>query len=62
MPCRREIDMENTKLFCLIYELKGMITSLSELAEYDENYQIPMIESVEDKMKLIIQEIESKSA
>jgi hypothetical protein len=54
--------MENFKLFCLIYELKGMVTTLSDLADHDENYQIPMIENVEEKMKDIIKEIESKSA
>jgi ketol-acid reductoisomerase len=54
--------MENIKLYCLIYELKGMIKTMSELAEYDDNYQIPMIENVEEKMKEIMQQIEEKSA
>lgn len=50
--------MENVKLYCLIYELKGMVKTLSELADHDENYQIPMIETVEEKMKEIVQKIE----
>jgi hypothetical protein len=54
--------MENFKLICLIYELKGMVKTLSDLADHDENYQIPMIENIEDKMKDIMQEIELKSA
>jgi hypothetical protein len=54
--------MENTKLFCLVYELKGMVKTLSELANYDDNYQIPMIETIEDKMREITEEIERKSA
>lgn len=50
--------MENVKLYCLIYELKGMVKTLSELADHDENYQIPMIETVEEKMKEIVQKLE----
>lgn len=50
--------MENVKLYCLIYELKGMVKTLSELANYDENYQIPMIETIEEKMKEITGEID----
>jgi hypothetical protein len=50
--------MENMKLYSLLFELKGMIKTLSELANYDENYQIPMIETIEEKMKEITQEIE----
>lgn len=54
--------MENLKLYLLIYELKGIINTLSNLANYDENYQLPMIEDAEDKMKEIIQEVEKVSA
>jgi hypothetical protein len=54
--------MENLKLYCLIFELRGMVKSVSDLADYDENYNNPMIENIEDKMKEIIQEIEKKSA
>jgi hypothetical protein len=54
--------MDNIKLYCLIYELKGMVKSVSELADHDDNYHNPMIENIEDKMKEIIQEIEKKSA
>jgi hypothetical protein len=35
---------------------------LSDLADHDENYQIPMIENIEDKVKEIIQVIEGMSA
>jgi hypothetical protein len=54
--------MENLKLFCKIFELKGMVNTLSDLANHDENYQIPMIESIEDKMKEVIKEIEEMNA
>jgi hypothetical protein len=54
--------MENLKLYCLIYELRGMVKSVSDLSDYDENYNNPIIENIEDKMKEIIQEIEKKSA
>jgi hypothetical protein len=54
--------MENLKLYCLIYELRGMVKSVSELSDYDENYNNPMLENIEGKMIEIIQEIEKKSA
>jgi hypothetical protein len=54
--------MENLKLYCLIYELRGMVKSVSDLVDYDENYNNPMLENIEVKMKEIIQEIEKKSA
>lgn len=38
-----------------------MVKTLSNLADHDENYQIPMIENIEDKMKEIIGEIEKTS-
>lgn len=50
--------MENVKLYCLFYELKGMVKTLSDLADHDENYQIPMIETIEEKMKEIADQIE----
>lgn len=50
--------MENVKLYCLLYELKGMVKTLSELTNYDDNYQIPMIETIEEKMKEIVDQIE----
>lgn len=49
--------MENVKLYCLIFELKGMVKTLSDLADHDENYQIPMIETIEEKMKEITEKI-----
>lgn len=54
--------MENIKLYCLIYELKGMISSLSELGNYEENYNLPIVETIEVKMNQIINVIEEKSA
>lgn len=52
----------NLKLLFKIYELNGMVKTLSDLADHDENYQIPMIENIEVKMKDIIGEIEKISA
>jgi F420-0:gamma-glutamyl ligase-like protein len=54
--------MDNIKLYCLIYELKGMVKSASDLENHEDNYYNPMIENIEEKMKEIIQEIEKKSA
>jgi hypothetical protein len=54
--------MDSIKLYCLIYELNGMVKSVSDLADYDDNYHNPMIENIEVKMKEIIQEIEKKGA
>lgn len=54
--------LENLKLYLLIYELKGMINTLSDFENYEENYQLPMIESLQDKMKEVIQEVEKVSA
>jgi hypothetical protein len=54
--------MESFKLCCLIFELNGMIKSMSELINHDEQYQNPMIENIEDKMKEIIGEIENGKA
>jgi hypothetical protein len=54
--------MENFKLYCLLYELKGMVKSASDLECHDDNYHNPMIENIDVKMNEIIQEIEKKSA
>lgn len=54
--------MENTKLYCLIYELKGIVQSLSDLADYDDSFNNPVIERIEEKTKEIIQVIEKTSA
>lgn len=54
--------MENFKLVCLIFELNGMIKSMSELINHDEEYNNPMIESIEDKMKEIMGEVENSKA
>jgi F420-0:gamma-glutamyl ligase-like protein len=54
--------MENFKLYGLLYELKGMVKSASDLENHDDNYYNPMIENIDVKMNEIIQEIEKKSA
>ncbi|WP_157967873.1 hypothetical protein [Paraliobacillus sp. X-1268] len=52
--------MENMKMYLLIYELKGVIESLQEFAEHDEEYYTPLNEKIESKLENIIQEIENK--
>lgn len=52
--------MDNLKLYCLIYELKGVVKSLSEMADQDENYNNPVIEVLEEKMKEVMGEVEKK--
>lgn len=54
--------MENISLYCKIYELKGLISSLIDLSEEDERFYNPMIERMDNKMKEIVQEIETKGA
>lgn len=50
--------MDNKVLF-LIYELKGLISGLSDLAEYEEALQnFSMIERLENKTNEIVQIIE----
>lgn len=50
------------KLYLKIYELKGIVESLSELANHDEEYNNPIIEKIESKMEQIVEEIEKISA
>ena len=42
--------MDNMNLYCMIYELKGLIESMSEMAAHDDEYDNPLIERVEAKM------------
>ncbi|WP_256816713.1 hypothetical protein [Cytobacillus sp. Bac17] len=50
------------KLCCMIYELKGMVDTMSELAESDGNYENPVIDRMAKKMNEITNLIEEKSA
>jgi hypothetical protein len=46
--------MLNVKLIAKIYELKGMIESLTELVNEDEQYNYPMIDRLESKMSELV--------
>jgi hypothetical protein len=48
------------KIVSKIYELKGMIESLVELADHDEQYNYPMIEKLESKMNELVSSVEMK--
>lgn len=50
--------MENMKLYCLIYELKGIVSSLSDMGDEDEHYHNPLTEKIETKTDQIIEIIE----
>ncbi|MEF7566337.1 hypothetical protein V4V35_25440 [Bacillus infantis] len=54
--------MENIKLYGLIYELKGIVSCLAELAEHDNDYELTFIEQIEGKVSEIVQTIETKGA
>jgi hypothetical protein len=41
-----------------IYELKGIVESLVELADQDEQYNYPMIEKLESKLNDVIRSLE----
>jgi hypothetical protein len=41
-----------------IYELKGIVESLVELADQDESYNYPMIEKLESKLNDVILSLE----
>lgn len=51
--------MQQFKLICLIYELNGMVRSMSEMTNVDEQFDNPLIEPIENKMKEVISIIES---
>ncbi|MBM4765465.1 hypothetical protein [Bacillus sp. B15-48] len=50
--------MPKIKVMCLLYELKGMVKTISDVAEYDEQYSNPIVDNLEEKIKEIISEIE----
>lgn len=54
--------MENIKLYCLIYELKGMVKTMTDLSEIDDNIPSTMVENLENKIREITTEIETKGA
>lgn len=54
--------MENIILYCKIYELKGMISSLQEMANEEQEYSLNMIDSIYDKMNEVIKIIETNNA
>ncbi|MDP4086026.1 MAG: hypothetical protein Q8934_15590 [Bacillota bacterium] len=47
------------KLVSKIFELKGMIDSMTDLVSYDDQYNNPMIDRVEEKMNELIQLLEN---
>jgi len=44
-----------------IYELKGIINAAIYLVDHDQEFDHPLIESISDKMKEVINLIEKKS-
>jgi len=57
-----EEPQQDMKLYLLIYELKGMIKSLSDFAAQDDSLNHFLIDSLEDKMREITIRIEEKDA
>lgn len=51
--------MDNLKLYCLIYELKGIVGSMSDMCQEDERFDNPLLYAVENKMSEIIDQISS---
>ncbi|TRM08787.1 hypothetical protein FH966_14750 [Lentibacillus cibarius] len=52
--------MEDVKLYGLIYELKGIVSSLVDIAEIEPEYDNPVTEKIEVKTREIIDHIEGK--
>ena len=52
--------MEKMNLFLKIYELKGIIKSMVELASYDDEFNNPLIGEVEQKMREVIEIVDEK--
>lgn len=50
--------IKNVNLYCLIYELKGIVGSLSDLSDFDEGFYNPIIDKVSTKTSEIISVIE----
>ena len=49
------------KLIYGIFELKGIINTLSELANQDEQYNYPMLENLESKINELTKLVESSA-
>ncbi|WP_208592332.1 hypothetical protein [Gracilibacillus suaedae] len=52
---------ETQKLYCMIYELKGIVNSLSDAASYDEQFDNPLLENVQCQVNEIVNHIEKPS-
>lgn len=50
---------EDMKIYFLIYELKGIVESLQDFAEHDEEYYTPLNEKIEFKIEQLIKQIEA---
>lgn len=50
--------MEQMNLYLLIYELKGIVESRSELEDYDTNLNDPLSYKIQAKVQEIIEYIE----
>lgn len=48
---------QNMDLYCKIYELKGLISSLSCLASVDESFDHPLIERLEETINEALTEM-----
>lgn len=46
------------KLYCKIYELKGLISSLSDISEREEGMDHPIIYRLQEKIDEIVEGIE----
>lgn len=48
---------QNINLYCKIFELKGLISSLSCLASIDDSYDNPLIESLDTTINEVLAEM-----
>lgn len=48
---------QNINLYCKIYELKGLISSLSCLASIDDSFDNPLIEQLDTTINEVLKEI-----
>lgn len=48
---------QNINLYCKIYELKGLISSLSCLASIDDSFDHPLIESLDTTINEVLKEM-----
>ncbi|AIF45733.1 hypothetical protein [Virgibacillus sp. SK37] len=51
----------DTRILALIYELKGIVTSLADLADLEEAYHNPLTERIESKLEQMINLVEEKA-